>query len=654
MEFYGLSSRNNFTIAIIFILALTNLQASLCRQSKEFKICSQTFNCGNLTGITYPFYGQDRPDYCGHPGFELLECAQSQLPKLMIKSQKFLVIGINSTSSTITIAREDYYQRAGCPSSSNIANITIDFTRFQYTTVNQNITLLYSSCGSVCTSAPLKAMTFPCPVTATQNFEVCYLTKKMMSDHNISESTCPNRLFLPVHRSDNMAIDNSGQVMQVSFAAWHGFELKWSADNALCAQCLASGGQCGHDWISNKFFCFCTDESKCPFTGSISDKRHILSKSKIAMLACLSALGTGMLILAAAFCLKRRHLSNNHDTDSQTGIRLDVEAFLQSYGSPGLRRYSYADLKKLTNSFKDKLGEGGNGAVYKGKLHNGHLVAVKILKKLKADAEEFINEVASIGRTNHINVVTLLGFCYDGQKQALLYDFMPNGSLEKFVYGRVNHQSLAWEKLFEIAVGIARGLEYLHRGCNTRILHFDIKPHNILLDENFCPKISDFGLAKLCPQKDSIVSMSEARGTVGYIAPEVFLRSFGGVSYKSDVYSYGMLVLEMVGCRRNAEVDQAEHSGEQYFPDWIYRQLEREEYEGNYKEMLNDKERELQRKMIMVSLWCVQTNPSSRPAMSKVVEMLEGNLESLQIPPTPFSSSCSRSQSHSSTTRSLT
>jgi len=361
-----------------------------------------------------------------------------------------------------------------------------------------------------------------------------------------------------------------------------------------------------------------------------------------------------MLILAIAFCLKRRHSSNNHDTDSQIGKRLDVEAFLKTYGSHGLKRYSSADLKKITNSFKDKLGEGGNGAVYKGKLHNGHLVAVKILKKLKADAEEFINEVASIGRTNHINVVTLLGFCYDGQKQALLYDFMPNGSLEKFVYGKVNHQSLSWDKLFEIAVGIARGLEYLHRGCNTRILHFDIKPHNILLDEHFCPKISDFGLAKLCPQKDSIVSMSEARGTVGYIAPEVFLRSFGGVSYKSDVYSYGMLVLEMVGCRRNAEAGQSENSSEQYFPDWIYRQLEREDCEVNHQEMLNDKERELQRKMIMVSLWCVQTNPSSRPAMSKVVEMLEGTLESLQIPPTPFSSSSLRSQSHSSTSKSST
>lgn len=637
-----------FVLILVLVLVLTNFPASLCRESKEFKLCSRTFNCGNLTGITYPFYGQDRPDYCGHPGFELLECAQSQLPKLMIKSQKFLVIHINSSSSTITVAREDYYSRSGCPTSSNLANIEIDFSRFQYTPVNENITLLYSNCSSVCSNGPLKAMTFPCPVTSTQNFEVCYLTKKMISDHNISE-TCPNRLFLPVHRSDDMAIDSSGQVMQVSFAAWHGFELKWSADNVVCEECLAKGGQCGHDWLSNKFFCFCTDESKCPFSGSVPEKRQIWTKSKVAMLASFSALGTGILIIAVAICLKRRS-SNNHVLDSQTGKALDVEAFLRYYGSPGPKRYSYTDLKKITNSFKDKLGEGGYGTVYKGKLHNGHLVAVKILKKLKADAEEFINEVASIGRTNHINVVTLSGFCYDGQKRALVYDFLPNGSLEKFIYGGINHQRLSWEKLFEIAVGIARGLEYLHRGCNTRILHFDIKPHNILLDENFCPKISDFGLAKLCPQKDSLVSMSEARGTVGYIAPEVFLRSFGGVSYKSDVYSYGMLVLEMVGCRKVAEVE-GENSCEQYFPQWIYRQLERDEDEQlNHQEMLRDKERQLQKKMIIVSLWCVQTNPSSRPAMSRVVEMLEGTLESLQIPPIlPFSYSL-RSQSHTSST----
>ncbi|XVF50547.1 hypothetical protein PTKIN_Ptkin04bG0110000 [Pterospermum kingtungense] len=125
---------------------------------------------------------------------------------------------------------------------------------------------------------------------------------------------------------------------------------------------------------------------------------------------------------------------------------------------------------------------------------------------------------------------------------------------------------LAWEKLHEIAIGIARGLEYLHRGCSTRILHFDTKPHNILLDEDFFPKISDFGLAKQCP-KDSAISMMDARGTVGYIAPELFSRNFGKLSHKSDVYSFGMMVLEMVGGRKNID-RSADHSSEIYYPHW--------------------------------------------------------------------------------------
>lgn len=362
-------------------------------------------------------------------------------------------------------------------------------------------------------------------------------------------------------------------------------------------------------------------------TGSTPYK-VFLTPPKIALLASFSAIGMGILIFLI-FCLRRRCLSK--DKDPQQKKKQDVEAFLRSHGTVGLQRFTYSDLKKITNFFKDKLGEGGYGAVYKGKIQNGeHLVAVKILKKSEGNAEDFINEVASIGKTNHVNIVNLLGFCFEGRHRALVYDFMANGSLEKYFYGRNNHHSLSWEELFQIAVGIARGLEYLHRGCNIRILHFDIKPNNILLDENLCPKISDFGLAKLCPQKESIISISEARGTVGYIAPEVFLRSFGGVSYKSDVYSYGMLVLEMVGCRRKVDFEGDENSSEQYFPQWIYEKLEAGESFDDQK-MTSD-EREIQKKMILVSLWCVKTNPSSRPEMSQVVDMLEGTVESLQAP----------------------
>ena len=218
------------------------------------------------------------------------------------------------------------------------------------------------------------------------------------------------------------------------------------------------------------------------------------------------------------------------------------------------------------------MGEGGYGDVYKGKLLDGQMVAVKVLNETKGNGEEFINEVASISRTSHINIVSLLGFCFEGPERALIYEFMPNGSLEKYIrngnHSKTNCQ-LGWETLYKIAVSIARGLEYLHRGCNTRILHFDIKPHNILLSEDFCPKISDFGLAKLCTRKDSIISMLGTRGTPGYIAPEVFSRAFGGVSHKSDVYSYGMMVLDMVGGRKDVDGGSS-HTSEIYFRDSIY------------------------------------------------------------------------------------
>jgi len=254
----------------------------------------------------------------------------------------------------------------------------------------------------------------------------------------------------------------------------------------------------------------------------------------------------------------------------------NIEAFLKIHGSLALRRYKLLDVKKMTYNFKVKLGQGGFGAVYKGKLSNDSLVAVKMLSVSKKDGEEFMNEVASISRTSHVNVVSLLGFCLEGHKRALIYEFMSNGSLDKFIYRRDENLSpLSWDIIYRIARDIARGLEYLHKGCNTRIFHFDIKPHNILLDKNFCAKISDFGLAKLCPRNESIISLSEARGTMGYVAPEMWSRNLGRVSNKSDVYSYGMMLLEMVGGRKNIN-GESSHTSEVYFPHWAYNQLELE------------------------------------------------------------------------------
>ncbi|KAI8007377.1 Rust resistance kinase Lr10 [Camellia lanceoleosa] len=162
--------------------------------------------------------------------------------------------------------------------------------------------------------------------------------------------------------------------------------------------------------------------------------------------------------------------------------QVKIDKFLEDYKALKPARYSYADIKKITNQFQDKVGQGGYGIVYKGTLSNDVHVAVKILNNVKGNRDEFINEVQTMGRIHHINVVRLVGYCADGFRRALFYEFLPNNSLEKFISTDKEKNSLGWKKLHDIALGIAKGIEYLHLGCDQRILHFDIKPHNVLLD----------------------------------------------------------------------------------------------------------------------------------------------------------------------------
>ncbi|KAM3197754.1 hypothetical protein ACQJBY_073060 [Aegilops geniculata] len=318
-------------------------------------------------------------------------------------------------------------------------------------------------------------------------------------------------------------------------------------------------------------------------------------------------------------------------------VHLKVEMFLRAYGMSKPTRYTFSEVKKIARRFKDKLGQGGFGSVYKGQLPNGVPVAVKMLESSTGEGEGFINEVATIGLIHHANIVRLLGFCSEGTRRALIYEFLPNESLGKYIFSHVSNisgQLLVTDKMLDIALGIARGMEYLHQGCNQRILHFDIKPHNILLDYNFNPKISDFGLAKLCARDQSIVTLTAARGTMGYIAPELYSRNFGGVSYKSDVYSFGMLVLEMVSGRRNSDPG-VENQHEVYLPEWIYEKVITGQELVLALEM-TEEDKEKMRKLTIVALWCIQWNPKNRPSMTKVVNMLTGRLQNLQIPPKPF------------------
>ena len=222
--------------------------------------------------------------------------------------------------------------------------------------------------------------------------------------------------------------------------------------------------------------------------------------TRICSVSVLLSASTGLILTYFVWIMYHQKEKHTLFIQKDTGKKLNIEKILKGYDSLVPKRYKYSELKKITGSFKDKLGEGGYGMVFEGNLEDGRNVAVKLLKGSKGNGEEFLNEVISIRRTSHVNIVNLLGFCLHGSKRALIYEYMANGSLEKYIYSEESKMSIGWEKLRQVAIGIARGLEYLHLGCNTRIIHFDIKPHNILLDEEFCPKIADFGLAKLSPQ----------------------------------------------------------------------------------------------------------------------------------------------------------
>uniref|UniRef100_A0A453DPX7 non-specific serine/threonine protein kinase n=1 Tax=Aegilops tauschii subsp. strangulata TaxID=200361 RepID=A0A453DPX7_AEGTS len=355
--------------------------------------------------------------------------------------------------------------------------------------------------------------------------------------------------------------------------------------------------------------------------------------SRITVIAATSSVTAFVVLLLTVATALYLSLKTRYNEE----IHLKVEMFLKTYGTSKPTRYTFSEVKKMARRFKEKVGQGGFGTVYKGELANGVPVAVKLLENSTGEGGEFINEVATIGRIHHANIVQLLGFCSEGTRRALIYEFMPNDSLEKYIFStdsNIYRQLLVPEKMLDVSLGIARGMEYLHQGCNQRILHFDIKPHNILLDYNFNPKISDFGLAKLCARDQSIVTLTAARGTMGYIAPELYSRNFGGISYKSDVYSFGMLVLEMVSGRRNLDPSVGSQN-EVYLPEWIYEKvITGQELELSLE--MAQEEKEKVRQLAIVGLWCIQWNPKNRPSMTKVVNMLTGRLQNLQIPPKPF------------------
>ncbi|CAN6817077.1 unnamed protein product [Brassica oleracea] len=311
-------------------------------------------------------------------------------------------------------------------------------------------------------------------------------------------------------------------------------------------------------------------------------------------------------------------------SDSQFMLRFDLSMVLLATG----------DFSPET-----KIGQGGFGSVYKGVLPNGQEIAVKRLTRGSGQGDiEFRNEVLLLTRLQHRNLVKLLGFCNEGDEEILVYEFVPNSSLDNFIFDEAKRFLLTWEVRYRIIEGVARGLLYLHEDSQLRIIHRDLKASNILLDAEMNPKVADFGMARLFNMDQTRGQTSKVVGTYGYMAPEY--ATYGQFSAKSDVYSFGVMLLEMISGKRNKNLkEEEEEEGEQEgLLDFVWKKWS----ERKYAEIIdplaapsNNIPVDQVMKLIHIGLLCVQDDVSKRPTINSILIWLESHAAITMPVPTP-------------------
>ncbi|QHN95406.1 hypothetical protein HN51_043261 [Arachis hypogaea] len=401
--------------------------------------------------------------------------------------------------------------------------------------------------------------------------------------------------------------------------------------------------------IEGKNKCLC--DPKYQWNSSISNcmqdeksKNHLRDRVHLILIVTLA----GVIFLASTMVfayVRRKKVIDRENIQIQESLydtERHVKALiglgrLEEKDSKGIEVpfYTFGSIVAATDNFSDsnKLGQGGYGPVYKARFPGGQDIAVKRLSSVSTQGlEEFKNETVLIAKLQHRNLVRLRGYCVKGDEKILLYEYMPNKSLDSFIFDRTRTLLLNWQMRFDIILGIARGLLYLHQDSILRVIHRDLKTSNILLDMDMTPKISDFGLAKIFGGKETEASTERVMGTYGYMAPEYALDGF--FSIKSDVFSFGVVILEILSGKKNTGFYQFKQTVTLLGYAWglwtenRLTDLMDASFSGNCNENQFIK-------CSQIALLCVQDEPGDRPTMSNVVTMLDSEIATIPIPTQP-------------------
>ncbi|XP_030508821.2 LEAF RUST 10 DISEASE-RESISTANCE LOCUS RECEPTOR-LIKE PROTEIN KINASE-like 1.3 isoform X2 [Cannabis sativa] len=566
----------------IFIIITMILRTSVFAQEyTEYTTCNNTLlNCGEkFRNLSYPFWGEGRPVYCGHPDFEL-KCS-GDAPEITIDSIDYRVIEIIWDERKLTVVRDDYWDNL-CPDDRQ--NATWNTTLFRYGVGSQNLTLYYG-CPSSLLTEMISAKQFSCPGDRTGVTNV-YATDSMRSAVADIPS-CGEGVVLRILDSAANKLETPNLTTDdVSGAIDLGFGIEWNANNSYCEECLRSEGVCGTDNTTRQFKCYCKDRAynaRCgsdTFSATSSGSKE--QTPKVVGLSIAGACILGIFIGGFAYYFIQRrkrqgaitkskdisetpsskslinsstNFSRSTPTDSYSFSKSDIEKGSTYFGT---QVFSYTELEEATDNFdpSKELGEGGFGTVYYGKLGDGREVAVKRLYENNFKrVEQFMNEVEILTRLEHKNLVKLYGCTSRRSRELLLvYEFIPNGTVADHLHGKQSTSSvMSWPVRLSVAIETADALAYLHR---SDIIHRDVKTNNILLDNEFRVKVADFGLSRLFPTDVTHVSTAP-QGTPGYVDPEYY--QCYQLTDKSDVYSFGVVLAELISSLQAVDTNRHRH-----------------------------------------------------------------------------------------------